>query len=68
VVRDRLDGGPAFPNDLDEGLSLRDYFAAQAVPQLIDEALLHSHADWSWVSRKAYDLADAMLAERQRCK
>ena len=41
---------------------LRDYFAAAAI-----QGVLHSMAGWSpsEVSRCAYEIADAMLAERE---
>jgi hypothetical protein len=61
------DGGPAFPlspgNMLLEynGMSLRDYFAGQALA-----GLLHRHEGVNaavWATA-AYELADAMLAAR----
>lgn len=61
-------GGPAFPrssqcsNDAtidSEGMSLRDYFAAQAMVGLIQ-----NHA--GIVAKQAYEFADAMLAERAK--
>jgi len=48
---------------LHHGLSLRDYFAAHAMA-----ALAPQHARYpsnAQVARSAYELADAMLAERQ---
>ena len=69
-------GGPAFPTDkfMDDGsicstpgMTLRDYFAAKAVVPIID---FLSSQDQSWinedVSKEAYRLADAMLAERAK--
>lgn len=66
------DGGPAYPlprgeNQVDgtEGMSLRDYFAGQALagycahPDLGTE-LVDKLAKWS------YQIADAMLAERDK--
>lgn len=59
------DGGPAFPSDLDEGMSLRDYFAGQVVATILNgtskplEMLSH-------VAKTAYQMADAMLAERAK--
>lgn len=55
------DGGPAFPapNYLNMGLSLRDYFAAKAMlANELDYLPDHDRA------RRAYAIADAMLAER----
>jgi hypothetical protein len=65
-------GGPAFPamapaaediygNDVTSGMSLRDYFAAQAITHRSLLAETPSRvADW------AYSIADAMLAERAK--
>ena len=61
-------GGPAFPHQSSDairaGMTLRDFFAAKAM-----EALL---VDPSWqgnttgtVAAIAYEMADAMLAERE---
>ena len=81
------DGGPAFPNitpnmpvDDSPGMTLRDWFAGQAVGALIQEQAAcclsdgdHSGVDWGHVShemaddvaRSAYACADAMIAERR---
>jgi hypothetical protein len=77
-------GGPAFPTDSArqssahiwhyEGMTLRDYFAAKALPVAYDfwrrdlAGNPNDHdAHWdqmgSWVEG-AYEIADAMLAER----
>jgi hypothetical protein len=67
-------GGPAFPvvppseSVFFSGMSLRDYFAAAAMTGLcasfdgpcLDDAFV------SGVSRRAFDVADAMLAARER--
>jgi len=72
-------GGPAFPfgqTDIDsgqlvngwgsEGMSLRDYFAANAmaamIPAFLDDKL-HEGAN---IEHAAYVIADAMLAERAK--
>ena len=62
------DGGPAFPlsgpltTSDNLGMTLRDYFAAKAMQSLV--ALDHTSniniAIWS------YEIADAMLAEREK--
>lgn len=77
------DGGPAFPrpvgtngarsiedlyvNDPQEGMSLRDYFAAAALQTM---KLANSWSDnplyWEGVARSAYVCADAMLAEKNK--
>ena len=63
------DGGPAFPvQDMrgdEHGMSMRDYFAGQAL------AGVCQRADWddgeeNVLARWAYDIADAMLAEREK--
>jgi hypothetical protein len=64
----QIDGGPAFPsptaNTLQNGqLSVRDYFAAQALPMLGSMDWLPEH-----VAMFAYAMADAMLAEREKAK
>lgn len=60
-------GGPAFPCDLTaydpevqremQGMTLRDYFAAKAMPL----CPLRSHSD---AARWCYEMADAMLKAR----
>ena len=61
----KQDGGPAFPQTYAPGMSLRDWFAGQAL------AGLSANRDWGdieWdgVVRAAYDAADAMIAERDQ--
>lgn len=63
---------PAFPLDLGsgdyhEGMELRDYFAAKALPlawQAFDDPMA---IDYHHVAREAYELADAMLKAREVC-
>lgn len=69
------DGGAAFPNvrgekrgpkgglstEPTEGMSLRDYFAAQALT-----TRSRGGTNYQRLAETAYDLADAMLAERER--
>ena len=69
------DGGPAFPQTNDswfgsdgnsvcpEGMSLRDWFAGQALSGLIG---LDSDADARGIAHDAYLYAGAMLAERAK--
>lgn len=65
--------GPAFPNELDEGMTLRDYFAGKAIvecirvaesqtPQTIREPKLSVLFDKA--ALYAYAVADAMLKAR----
>lgn len=88
------DGGPAYPATIHTednsgthyedhpGMTLRDWFAGQALPALektelsiamaahllgIDDASYRSEIHWPKVMAKlAYGLADAMLAERNK--
>ena len=63
------DGGPAIPctdakGFTSEGMSLRDYFAGQALAgMLADETKQGSRGNYA---EDAYDIADAMLAEREK--
>lgn len=65
------DGGPAFPSQWDQlpGMDLRDWFAGQALPAIIERCSAdyrpqhESLADY--FARRAYDVADAMLLARK---
>lgn len=73
-------GGPAFPTDTahqsgpntwhEEGMTLRDYFAAKALPAIYEYACECARVDgWErgWrngVAAEAYAIADAMLKAR----
>lgn len=74
-------GGSAFPTGFDppgdglaeEGMSLRDYFAAKAMTEAIRHHLdvrastIQPGAfDWDLVAVTAYKMADAMLKEREK--
>jgi hypothetical protein len=64
-------GGSAFPSHgsmgevANEGMTLRDYFAAKAM-----QGLLSAHnpmiTDTNGIAKAAYKMADAMLAERNK--
>ena len=71
------DGGPAFPTEYfgeddirrtDRGMSLRDYFAAQALPWALDNNFHLEGANMrnEYVAAQSYRIADAMLAERAK--
>jgi hypothetical protein len=75
-MKDGYTGGPAFPAmhfdlaDHEHGMSLRDYFAAQAIQPLIENFLrndlhLQENGWMEGLSMDAYSMADAMLKERQ---
>jgi len=52
-----------FDSTTQDGMSLRDYFASAALPALLDEVTVLKPEQ---VAGKAYELADAMLAERAK--
>ena len=68
------DGGPAFPEydtfngRLSAGMSLRDWFAGQALSAWVIATVDPEASDWdcTWLARLAYRTADAMLAERDK--
>lgn len=75
-------GGPAFPlcglefrngqqiqAMYQQGMTLRDYFAAVALPIWVQAHIDHSVDDLSKpdIARECYSYADAMLAERAKC-
>lgn len=67
-MTDNNDGGPAFPVPLDRmthGMSLRDWFAGQALAGLLAGQYRDS-SQWNLndLPREAYSIADAMLAAR----
>jgi len=54
------DGGPAFPSETEWGMTLRDYFAGKAI-----EALIVRGWGLEAASGKAYEIANAMIKERE---
>ena len=71
------DGGPAFPrpavNDkmgwlgAQQGMTLRDYFAAAALTGILASYANEQHvADSESCAKEAYERADSMLAERAK--
>jgi hypothetical protein len=58
---------PAFPiNNMNTGMTLRDYFAAKAMQPFLDQ--LGCRADQEWfdkVAQGAYRMADAMMKARE---
>lgn len=71
------DGGPAFPragfyaasgydNDPAAGMSLRDWFAGHALAGLLARDFGSTNeGQLQEIAEKAYDLADAMLTDRE---
>jgi len=54
--------GPMYPHDAQSGMSLRDWFAGQALSGLIVNP--DTVSVYCPLSMRAYEIADAMLAER----
>lgn len=54
-------GGNAFPAEFNDGMTLRDYFAAKAMQGI------QSRVNWDTaaIARLAYEQADAMLEARK---
>lgn len=48
----------------ENGMSLRDWFAGQALAGAMTSVPGPGFADWSYYAGAAYAIADAMLAER----
>lgn len=66
-------GGPAFPqkkSPYDErdhaGMTLRDYFAAKAMQSILDQKDAHDGRERDNAAWMAYQMADAMLKERDK--
>ncbi len=58
-------------NDVNEGMTLRDYFAAKALSGLMDDGWQNDGNPFGQdkanrTAKIAYDFADAMLAERAK--
>ena len=69
------DGGPAFPFAVptdfqfaENGMSLRDWFAGQAINGIISCAPMRSGVTYKQVAEGAYLWADAMLVARDTLK
>lgn len=76
----RDEGGPAFPfgqisektgqpinGYFNEGMTLRDYFAAKAMQSLLNSGYEDGfEEDCKGLATLAYEIADAMLAERKK--
>ena len=67
------DGGPAFPHGDpthggEDGMTLRDYFAGQAISQIIATCAndtTHGMTKADYFAGRAYEIADAMLKARE---
>jgi hypothetical protein len=77
IARANAEGGAAFPlapfrKDgvmIDQpGMSLRDWFAGQALSVIASQSVFLDAQDGYIIARAAYVIADAMLAEREKTK
>ena len=57
---------PAFPSDIDPGMSLRDWFAGQALTALLGDTSVEWDASGERLARFAYKMADAMIKAREQ--
>jgi hypothetical protein len=71
MSNNKTDGGPAFPHtmmkghkDYAGGMSLRDYFAGQAITGIM--ASLEEGGTLGAAAAEAYNVADRMLVERSK--
>ena len=65
----KSDGGPAFPIEMTgtpyaPGMSLRDWFAGQALMGLFSQAEIANVPSADDLAQIVYGMADAMIAER----
>ena len=58
-------GGGAFPSDKSFGMTLRDYFAAQAMQGMLAACMGWTDAEQERMARTSYMMADRMLIERE---
>ena len=58
----KIEDEPAFPNEYDLGMTLRDYFAGQALQGMY--AKLGNTVTGDVRAKNCYEMADAMLKER----
>lgn len=67
-------GGPAFPSlyprsdeDGKQGMSMRDYFAGQAITAIIaNRSFILNEDGMALMAERSYDLANAMLKARKK--
>lgn len=62
---DEAMGGYAFPNRLDDGMWLRDYFAGQALAAIAGSTRVGDYHYYDEEATRAYKYADAMIAARK---
>ncbi len=61
---------PAFPTNITpgniEGMSLLDYFAAEAMKVVMQNAVLGKESTMASIANNSYYMAKAMMSERKR--
>jgi len=57
------DGGNAFPDEDNSGMTLRDYFAAKAMHEIFVGG---GWSEYETLVEQSYKIADAMLKERDK--
>lgn len=55
-----------FDGQTQQGMDLRDYFAAKAMHSIMVDYNASTHGSYSLVSRIAYEIADAMMKAREQ--
>jgi hypothetical protein len=55
----------AFPDQEGSGMTLRDYFAAAVIPSLVTKTFAEGF-EVNEVAKAAFEMADAMLEERNK--
>ena len=58
-------GGSAFPSGKGFGMTMRDYFAAQAMQGMLAACMGWTDAEQERMARTSYMMADRMLIERE---
>ena len=71
-MQEKYDGGPAFPHidsecgRFEEGMTLRDYFAAKALQGLLSRIGHDKMNVHDVLAQRTYAIADAMLEAREQ--
>ncbi len=68
------DGGWAFPrsahpgvqDESNDGMTLRDWFAGQAMTQVMRQWVTSNDFCYDDIAKRTYEFADAMIAERDK--
>jgi hypothetical protein len=61
-MNNKTDPQAAFPDEYQNGMTLRDYFAAKAMQA---DLTGYVGTDWTRVAVQAYQMADAMMEARE---